>query len=69
MFYQGSTFAEVKDYEMITSKLQTKNMHGNTKESLDDFFFVQGVLSFLQKNYSRWSVSYQLILINFGWAW
>jgi hypothetical protein len=69
VFYQGSTFLEVKDYEMITLKLQTKNMHGNTKESLDDFIFLQRVLNFLQKVYSRWSVFYQLTFDNFGWAW
>jgi hypothetical protein len=69
VFYQGFTFLKVKDCEMITSKLQTKNVHRNTKESLDDFFFVQGVFSFLQEAYSKWSVSHQLTFVSFGWAW
>jgi hypothetical protein len=57
---------KVKDYKMITSNLQIKNLHGNAKESLDDFFLVKKTLNFFENFYFRWSVSYPLTLVSFG---
>jgi hypothetical protein len=44
---------------MITSILQTKDLRGNAKKGLDDFFHVQGVYLFPQKVCSRWIILHQ----------
>jgi hypothetical protein len=46
--------------------LQTKELHGNANESLNDFLFLQRIFFFLQKVYSKWSVSHQLIINGHG---
>jgi len=46
--------------------LQTKDMHGNAKEGLDDFFLVQKSFIFLQKVCSKWTflTNWNLLIID-----
>jgi hypothetical protein len=50
MFYQGSTFSKVKDYEMITSNFVNQELAWQCKKKLGWFFFVQGIINFFKKS-------------------
>jgi hypothetical protein len=54
---------------LLNQILLTRNLHGNAKKVWMIYFFVQGILNFLQEIYSKWNVFYQSTFVSFGWAW
>jgi hypothetical protein len=49
--------------------MQSKDLHHNAQEGLDDNIHVQRIFKFLHKNYTKWKFSNMLACSNPKWAW